>query len=49
MTLASSTLVALAALLLNAAFGGSLLGEHPWAVVDLRRGCSSISTSGKRC
>ena len=28
----SSTLVSLAALALNAAFGGSLLGEHPWAV-----------------
>jgi O-antigen/teichoic acid export membrane protein len=33
MTLGSSTLVAAAALLLNGAFGGSLLGEHPWAVV----------------
>lgn len=32
MTLVSSTLVSLAALALNAAFGGSLLGEHPWAV-----------------
>jgi O-antigen/teichoic acid export membrane protein len=33
MTLGSSTLVAVGALLLNAAFGGSLLGAHPWAVV----------------
>ena len=33
MTLGSSTLVAAGALLLNAAFGGSLLGAHPWAVV----------------
>jgi Membrane protein involved in the export of O-antigen and teichoic acid len=33
MTLGSSTLVSLAALLLNAAFGGTLLGQHPWAVI----------------
>ena len=33
MTLGSSTLVAVGALLLNVAFGGSLLGAHPWAVV----------------
>jgi O-antigen/teichoic acid export membrane protein len=33
MTLGSSTLVAAGALLLNAAFGGSLLGAHPYAVV----------------
>jgi O-antigen/teichoic acid export membrane protein len=33
MTLASSSLVALAALLLNAFFGGSLLGEHALAAV----------------
>jgi O-antigen/teichoic acid export membrane protein len=33
MTLGSSTLVAAGALLLNAAFGGSMLGAHPWAVV----------------
>lgn len=33
MTLISSTLVLTAALLLNAAFNGHLLGQYPWAVV----------------